>query len=460
MKKLVLFFMLATISLLSVACSSDDSKEGDKKELFLTADVNKDKVVQGTTVTFTVTTEEGEEVIAIDTGISFYINDEEAKNPYTFTELGTFHVVAKKSGYKDSNTLVVQVVEDDATETGKKLTIRVSGEQSDVVVGDDVVFEVEDEDGIVVTDATILLDTKTVVGYKWTPEAAGTYKFVAKKSGHKASDVLVVEVKEKPESQLILALIGDADRLFVNDTFQMSIKDERGRAVSKAVLYNEDVSLAIVSKDGVFDVQFAEPGTYEVKAKVNELESNVVKLTINKMAAVNTFIFKEESYSIVESTLFFSGIVELRRAVFKGEWQVEAYDADGKAAIVLFYTPATAGTGGAFDVEQPNENNTQIEAIGVMQDGDLLGLATTDLQFIFKAVSSSSEKYTGQYLANALELGGNFFSLNYNGDTAYIDDSEVEGVRGITATSSGRNLTVKADRIKRATKTLRQLGRK
>lgn len=460
MKKLVLFLILATLSLLGFACSSDDSKGGSEKELLLTLNSNKNKVILGSSVSFKVTTEEGDEVIEVDSGVSFYVNEAEVKNPYVFTELGTFHVVAKKSGYKDSNTLVVEVVEDDAPETEKKLIIRVEGERSDIMVGDNVDFDVKDEEGGVVTDAIILLDNETVVGYSWTPEAPGTYKFIAKKSGYTSSDVIVVVVKDKPESQLILALIGDPDRLFANETFQMSIKDERGRAVSDAVLYKEDVSLAIVSRDGIFDVKLAESGTYELKAKVDELESNVVKLTINKMAAVNTFVFKEESYSITESTLFFSGIVELERAVFKAEWQLEAYDADGKAAIVVFYTPATQETEGAYDVEQPNENNTLTVAMGIMQEGSLLGLATTDLQFIFKAVSSSPEKYTGQYLANALDLGDSFFSLNYNGDTAYIDDSVVQGSRGIAATSSGRNLAVKVDRIKKATKTLRQLGRK
>ncbi|WP_410878104.1 hypothetical protein [Myroides sp. DW712] len=455
MKKLVLFLMVTTLSVLSLACSSDDSKgENNKKELFLTADGKQGKVTQGSTVKFSVTTEEGEEVIEIDTDVSFYINDVEVKNPYTFTELGTFDVVAKKNGYKDSNTLTIIVVEEKEAIDEEKLTIRVVGEVTEVMAEDKVVFEVVDEDGALVKDATIVLDNKTNVGYEWIPKEPGTYELFAKKEGYTKSDVIVVTVKEKPEKQLILALISDSDRLFVNDTLQMSIKDERGRGVSQAVLYKDGIALATVSVEGVFDVIFTEAGTYELKAKVDELESNTVTITVKKTAAVNTFVFKEDTYTIIKSTLFYTGIVEVRTAVFKAEWQVEAYDADGKTAVVVFYTPATQRSEGVFDFENPNAENTVTIAMGVMHNGNVLGIATTDLQLVFRAVSNSPTNYTGQYLASALDIGGSFFSLNYNGDTKYIDDSESQGITG-----TGRYLTVKVDRVKKTTKTLRQLGR-
>lgn len=66
-------------------------------------------------------------MVEVKAGVSFYANDAEVKNPYTFNEIGEFNVVAKKSGYKDSNVWTIKVIEERVSRDNKKLIIETVG---------------------------------------------------------------------------------------------------------------------------------------------------------------------------------------------------------------------------------------------------------------------------------------------------------------------------------------------
>ena len=464
MRKLLLFFMMASLAVLGTACSSDDSKGGSNKELALFSDADEDGIYQGTTVEFTVMAEADGDVVEVEEGVSFYVDGKEVKNPYQFTELGDFKVVAKKKGYKDSNTLIIKVVEGHIVGPGdkEKLTISVVGGVTEVEVDDEVKFEVKDQEGINVTNASIMLSDETYIGYSWAPEAAGTYKVFAFKNGYEKSEGIIVTVKAKVEKKLVLALEGNANELYVNERFRLTIKDGNGAAVANAVLHKNGAPTAITSVNGVFDVILDAVGTYALKAVQEGVESNGVNVTVKKRQPVaNSFNFRGSNYSIEQSTLVFSGIVAVdeNETVFAASWQVEAAEAGGKIAIVMFLTAATHNGNGNFSYQRPGPTNTVPYLAGVVQGENTLGF-TEDIDFAFSATTSNGLVYMGRYDAAAADMGGASFSMNFNGLTNFVDDSSSQGIRGAVSAKAGQgNLPANAGRMVKKTKTLRVLSR-
>ncbi|WP_410878102.1 hypothetical protein [Myroides sp. DW712] len=194
MKKLLLFFMIASFVALGVACSSDDSNDGGNKRLALSSDANYDGIYPGTKVVFAVMGEEEDGLVWINSGVSYYVDGTEVGDSYTFNELGEFKVVAKKKGYRESNTLIIKVIE----QINKgKLVVSVVGGVTEIEYGGIANFEVKDEEGINITNATIVLSDDTYIGYIWAPSASGTYKIFAFKDEYERSEGLIVTVKER-----------------------------------------------------------------------------------------------------------------------------------------------------------------------------------------------------------------------------------------------------------------------
>ncbi|WP_410878106.1 hypothetical protein [Myroides sp. DW712] len=464
MRKLLLFFMMASLAVLGTACSSDDSKGGSNKELALFSDADEDGIYQGTAVEFTVMAEANGDVVEVEEGVSFYVDGKEVTNPYTFTELGEFKVVAKKKGYKDSNTLIIKVVEGYIVgpEDKGKLTISVVGGVTEVEVDDEVKFEVKDEEGINITTASIELSDGLQVGYRWTPSAPGTYKAFAFKNGYEKSEGVIITVKEKVEKKLVLALEGNPNELYVNERFRLTIKDGQGAAVSNAILYKNEMPTAMTSVNGVFDVTLDAVGTYALKAVQEGVESNGVNVTVKqKQVVANSFSFLGRTYNIAQSTLFFSGIVAIdeNETVFAASWQVEAAEAGGKIAIVMFLTAATHNGNGDFSYQRPGPTNTVPYLAGVVQGESTLGFAEDNIDFAFSATTSNGLVYVGRYDAAAADMGGAPFSMNFNGSTNFVNDSS-QGIRGAVSAKAGQgNLPVNAGRMVKKTNTLRALSR-
>ena len=458
MKKLVLFFMMASLVVLGTACSSDDSKSGGQKVLALFSDADEGGIAQGTAVKFTVMAEEGEDVAEVKAGVSFYVNDTEVKNPYTFNEVGEFNVVAKKSGYKDSNVLTIKVVEG-----SKKLIIKTVSGLTDVGVGKKISFTVTDQEGISITNAGIYLTDGTQIEYDYVFKAVGNFKVIAKSEGYKDSDGLVITVKDKV-AELIMTLDGEADELYADEVFKLNIKDRTGVAVSNALLYKNGTATAIKSENGVFEVAFDEEGTYKLHAIHEEDESNVVEVTLKaKRKASNSFTFNGRTFDVKNSTLFFKGIEPKDEAgtVFEAQWQLEAAevaDTGGRIAVIMFVTPAESLGEGSFTYERPNLNNAKAFMAGVVQHNNVLALTRENIGFSFGALLDD-DVYVGTYRASAPSLGEGPFTLSYNGKTKYFDNSNTQAVRGVTSVRSQGKPTIYVDRVQKTVKTLRSLSR-
>ncbi|WP_158961987.1 lipocalin family protein [Myroides fluvii] len=117
MKKIVLSFSLLALVLTgTISCSSDDnsSEQQQLKTLVLTS-VNGTEATVNDEVTFVVTV--GTSVIE---GAKIEVNGKEVTNPFTFAEVGTYKVVAKKDGYNKSNEIEITIKADTA-EDGRSI---------------------------------------------------------------------------------------------------------------------------------------------------------------------------------------------------------------------------------------------------------------------------------------------------------------------------------------------------
>ncbi|MDM1043418.1 hypothetical protein HX004_01850 [Myroides sp. 1354] len=450
MKKLLLFLFLTTLVTMNVACSSsDDKKEEEEKALSLVSNADGKGIPEGTSVMFTVTTNEGEKKVEVS-GVAFYMDGKEIGNPYVFEKAGTFNVVAKKNGFLDSNVVVIKVVEDDVVIEKETLTIAVIGGFTDIEVEEEIRFEVKDEEGGLVENAEISLSDGTVIGYAWTPTAVGTYKIKAKKEGYNASAEITVNVKAKSVKKLVLTLESNAEELYVNENFKLNVKDVDGEAVSDAVLYKDGVATTVTSVDGSFQMNIGTEGTYVLKANLEGGESNNVTVKIRKRAlgVENSFLYKESTYNVTNSTLFFLGIESVENQ-YVAVWHLEAREADGVTARVVFHTPATLvnPSTGDFSYQRPGVGNTIPKQVRVMRNNTLLDQATQGITFVFNA-RMSGEIFEGDYFAIVPSLGGKPFVLNFDGNTAYIDQS---GARGSAVSAQGRqgNPIVRVSQINR-----------
>ena len=101
-------FVLLTIF---ASCSSDDSKGGNPpgNELFLVASSN--SILVNESVTFTTSSKDNPV-----SEVQLFANEVLITNPHTFDTKGTYQVIAKKTGYKDSNVVTIQVKEENEPE--------------------------------------------------------------------------------------------------------------------------------------------------------------------------------------------------------------------------------------------------------------------------------------------------------------------------------------------------------
>ncbi len=248
MKKfMILFIAMAT----TFGCSSDDnnSEEIIVKDLVLSTD--KKEVQVGDEVLFTILDKEGKKVDA-----SIYVENALVKNPVKFDKAGDFSVVAKKEGFKNSNSLTIKVK--DKEEGLSQLSLKSSSNA--VKVGDKVTFTIAVAN-VVENGATIYNVTTGVALPNNVFEATtvGEFAFVAKKAGFADSTQVVVIVEEaEDKSNNFLTVNGNnVDfRYVILDVMRENVIDKDGNLieVDKVVKLDDgrfanEYSLMILEQD-------------------------------------------------------------------------------------------------------------------------------------------------------------------------------------------------------------------
>lgn len=181
------YFSLFLLTIGMVGCSKDDNTPSDfvQKDLFVEA--SSLAVEEGGVVTFKAYDNDRKEVPEV----TFYVDHVKVTPQYKFEKRGVYNVVAKKTGYKDSDVLAVLV----GGAIAEKLVLQV--DQTEVSVGDKVSFIVS-ADGRSVTNFYIEnIGRGLLGGNTWTSYEVGTYTFYAFKEGFYNSDKVTVTVKPK-----------------------------------------------------------------------------------------------------------------------------------------------------------------------------------------------------------------------------------------------------------------------
>lgn len=188
-----MFLAVAGLATFGASCSSsDDNGNGggnDKETLILSADKTSVKVDE--TVTFTVSEKDAE----------LYVEGKKISSKSTkFDKEGSYKVVAKKNGFKDSNVVTIKVTKDGTGGPGdnEKETLKLTILPTEVTLGNAVSFVVYEGTTDVSSSAKIFVNGSEITGSSYTATAVGTYSVVAKKEGANDSDAKTFTVVEAP----------------------------------------------------------------------------------------------------------------------------------------------------------------------------------------------------------------------------------------------------------------------
>lgn len=187
MKKLLFYFSLFLLTVSTVGCSKDDNTPSDfvQKDLFIEA--SSIAVDEGGLVVFKAYDNNRKEV----TDVNFYVDNVKVSQEYKFEKRGVYNVIAKKTGYKDSDALAILV----GGAIADKLNLE--ADSIEIRLGEKVMFTIT-ADGRSVSDYYIAVsDGGLLTGNSWTPYQEGVYKFYAFKEGFFNSDVISITVKPK-----------------------------------------------------------------------------------------------------------------------------------------------------------------------------------------------------------------------------------------------------------------------
>jgi len=119
---------------------------------------------------------------------------------------------------------------DDSTTEELTLTLKANTER--ILLGEDVSFVVSDNKGKVITDATILVDNKAIVGYTYRAPEAATYQLVATKRGYQNSAPISITVAKET-----LTIKANKEVAKVNDIITFSALNSEQKDLTTGVIF-------------------------------------------------------------------------------------------------------------------------------------------------------------------------------------------------------------------------------
>src|SRR5690625_3676498 len=194
----------------------------------------------------------------------FVNNKRVSGHQYVFPKQGFYTIHAEKEGFKNSDSVEIQVGE------GKsELKLEVS--ETQITAGDSVSFAVLVLGDTI--DAEIYVNTIKLSENKYVFDDAGTFKAYAMKEGYVDSDT--IEIIVYPKKQLILTASSLEIKAGDKDTFHVVVD---GKPVIDADIYIEDTKIS----DSVH--LFEEPGTYQIHAyKEGFTISDTIEITVTEV---------------------------------------------------------------------------------------------------------------------------------------------------------------------------------
>jgi|GEM_PF-5966387 len=171
------------------------------------------------------------------------------------------------------STFVFSCSSDDASTTDK-LTLTLKANTERVLLGEEFFFDVSDNKGKPVKDATILVDNKPIVGHTYSAGAAGTYQIVATKANYNNSQPLTITVIAET-----LTIKANKETAKVNDKITFSATNsEQKDFTSTAIFYVNNKPI----EGNIYTVQATDEEYLTIYAVKNHIKSNEIAIQIEK----------------------------------------------------------------------------------------------------------------------------------------------------------------------------------
>lgn len=170
---------------------------------------------------------------------------------------------------------------DDNTSESEKQKLIVQSIDSEVEVGQRIDFMVSTSKQKKIEGVILLCDNKQIES-SYVFDKVGKYSILARKKGYLDSNVFEITVKEKQE--LILVLSGDKKTIGLEDKVTFSIKDNKGKEVKQAKIYN--TTTKEVLQDGIFLAKDLGDFTFIAKAD-NYKDSDEFTVSVHSVFSIN-----------------------------------------------------------------------------------------------------------------------------------------------------------------------------
>ena len=158
--------------------------------------------------------------------------------------------------------------------TTEELTLTLEARTKNILLGEDVSFVVLDNKGKAITDATILVDNKAIVGYTYKAPAAAIYQVVATKKNYQSSAPISITVAEET-----LTIKANKEVAKVNDTITFSALNSEQKDITTKVIFYVN---AKPIEGNTYTVKATDVPHLKVYAARTNIKSNEIAIQIEQ----------------------------------------------------------------------------------------------------------------------------------------------------------------------------------
>ncbi|MEC4115205.1 hypothetical protein VSO92_13960 [Myroides pelagicus] len=410
MRKLLTLLAILLMACFYLSCSKDDNEvsKPEKNKLELVADQT--TIIEDQTVNFTVRSK-GEIVEQVD----IYIDDVKQNNPYTFKKEGDYKVIAKKSGYKDSNSLVISV--------GKRIrTLHLTTNiELPLYEKEKVLFTITDDTGEIVNDAKILNSDNKEIPNPWSPRV-GEHTLIASKEGYISSEPITLNALAKKD--LKVRILGNYEFIVEGDQVHFLVYD----TATNQKIYDADIYV----RDEKVTNPWVATGAGQAYIKAERKGYNtpfstsyIIYENTNTTGHVN---YRNVSYVNYRTQLNFTGFKTLNLPNGSQElvsvWTEKTLLLEQELGFeVEFYTPTKNLGGNLFSAVFP-EQGISIRWMKVRiyntTTGQTYGYNTSDISGHYNILDYSEKHHaSANYKVQFSDHYGDRVEININGKRAF-----------------------------------------
>ncbi len=289
----IFYFFILLVGILSWSSCENDDDSADNVSLTVSADTTMVQV--GETITFSVTTNKGDDVTSSSTiTVNNTVLEE---NTFTPAQTGTYRVRASFENLITASHYEVVAVDRKAS------SIEISSEQTTLSLGEVFSFLVTTDTGVDVTyESVITVGEDTLERERFLPERPGIFSAMATYAGLESAPI---EIEVLPNS---ISVEADKSDILL------------GESVTFTVFADADIDITseatiLVGEEEIEGNSFTpgETGTYTITATYGEFTSDPVEINVSD----NFFVLNDTTYETPTGTFAYFG-------TFQGENGLES----------------------------------------------------------------------------------------------------------------------------------------